>query len=137
MLGSLWSLYLKMGERCCLKVTTCLESCHGPVVSNDFENCSYLCRGSANMRMGEYFFFFRWQFWKNWISKIQIIPFFFLRDRHGTIHCSIEKWFLKSRVGKHRNEAGFLPLVLYIDLVSCNFAKSFISFNRFSLVWIP
>ena len=123
-----------MGERCCLKVTTCLESCHGPVVSNDFENCSYLCRGSANMRMGEYFFFSDGNFGKIEFLKFKLFLFFFLRDRHGTIHCSIEKWFLKSRVGKHRNEAGFLPLVLYIDLVSCNFAKSFISFNRFSLV---
>ena len=36
-----------------------------------------------------------------------------------------------SRIGKaHRNEAGFLPLLFDIDLVSCNFAKSFISSNK-------
>lgn len=39
---------------------------------------------------------------------------------------------LKSRIGKaHRNEAGFVPLLFYIDLVSCSFAKLFISSNRF------
>lgn len=64
--------------------------------------------------------------------------FFFFKDRHGTIHCSIEKWFLKSRVGKHTEmKQVFYPTSAFIDLVSCNFAKSFISFNRFSLVWIP